>query len=123
MSGNSDESTTGSHARVEGAPARVGPGGRGRAGGHGQYDYRYTRLIKTAVSIPDSVFQAADGLAQRLGVSRSELYARAVSRYVVDHRDDGVTEMLDRVYGRAEASQVDPALYALQAASLGDDRW
>ena len=34
--------------------------------------------MKTAISIPDEVFRSAERLAQRLGVSRSELYAKAV---------------------------------------------
>ena len=37
--------------------------------------------MKTAVSIPDTVFKSAERLAERLGVSRSELYARAVEAY------------------------------------------
>ena len=34
--------------------------------------------MKTAVSIPDHVFDAAERLAEKLGISRSELYQRAL---------------------------------------------
>lgn len=34
------------------------------------------RAMKTAISIPDPIFEAAEGFARRLGMSRSELYAR-----------------------------------------------
>jgi len=32
--------------------------------------------MKTAVSVPNDVFRAAERAAKRLGISRSELYAR-----------------------------------------------
>ena len=38
--------------------------------------------MKTAVSIPDPIFQAAEDLDKRLGLSRSELFARALKAYV-----------------------------------------
>jgi len=34
--------------------------------------------VKTAISIPDRVFRSAEQLAARLGVSRSELYSKAL---------------------------------------------
>ena len=55
--------------------------------------------MKTAISIPDDVFASADQLAQRLGVSRSELYARAVAEFVAKHEHQTLTERLNAVYG------------------------
>ncbi len=52
--------------------------------------------MKTAVSIPDDVFEEAEALAQRAKRSRSELYARALSEYVARHAPDRVTEAMDR---------------------------
>src|SRR5689334_20092234 len=46
-----------------------------------RYDHSYTAHMKTAISIPDRVFTQADRLAKRLGLTRSELYARAVERF------------------------------------------
>lgn len=45
-----------------------------------------------------------------------------MSRFITEHRDDGVTEALDAVYD-GQGSGVDPVLSALQAASVGDDGW
>jgi metal-responsive CopG/Arc/MetJ family transcriptional regulator len=56
--------------------------------------------VKTAISLPDELFDAADDLARRLGVSRSALIARALERFLAERRGDAVTEALDRVYGR-----------------------
>jgi metal-responsive CopG/Arc/MetJ family transcriptional regulator len=78
--------------------------------------------MKTAISLPDPLFEAADRLAQRLGISRSELYAAALGEYLRSHRDEGVTEALNRVY-QEEDSSLDPVLEAVQAASLSRDEW
>jgi metal-responsive CopG/Arc/MetJ family transcriptional regulator len=78
--------------------------------------------MKTAVSLPDPLFAAADELARRLQVSRSELYARAIERYVKAHRQDRVTQALNRVYA-SEDSALDPALARLQARSLPHEKW
>lgn len=53
--------------------------------------------MKTAISIPDDIFEQADALARKLNKSRSELYARAVREYVARHSDDSVTAALDAV--------------------------
>lgn len=87
-----------------------------------EYDLGYTRCMKTAVSIPNPVFEAAEELARRLGVSRSELYARALADFLEKRLDRRVTERLDEVYAREE-SRLDPALARLQAASLPRDEW
>jgi len=78
--------------------------------------------MKTAVSLPDPIFQAAEQLAQRLGVSRSELYAKAISVYLEACHGQDITERLNQIYAE-EASQLDPAVQALQSASLPKDRW
>ena len=77
--------------------------------------------MKTAVSLPDGVFDAAERAARRLGISRSELYARAVAAYVEALRRQDVTERLNAVYAD-EPSGVDPVLAAMQARSLRRNR-
>ena len=37
--------------------------------------------MKTAISLPDELFAAAEKLAERLGVSRSQLYATALAEH------------------------------------------
>ena len=78
--------------------------------------------MKTAISIPDSVFQAAEGLAHRLGISRSELYAKAVAEYMEVHKYHNVTEKLNEIYGE-ESSAVDEELYTMQAKSIPPEEW
>jgi predicted transcriptional regulator len=52
--------------------------------------------MKTAVSIPDDVFEDAERLASRLQTSRSKLYARALAEFVARHDDDRVTALMDQ---------------------------
>ncbi len=78
--------------------------------------------MKTAISVPDSLFDAAEEVAERLGVSRSQLYATALAEYVAQHRDDEVTAALNRVYAE-ESSEVDPVLSAMQFVSLPKEDW
>jgi len=85
-----------------------------------RYDLSYTRAMKTAISVPDDVFEAAEDLAKKLGVTRSRLYSRAVAEYVAQRRDDRVTERLDEVYGEVEA-RLDPVLERLQLSSLSEE--
>lgn len=56
----------------------------------------YTVGMKTAVSIPDDIFEQAEALAHRAKRSRSDLYARALSEYVARHAPDRVTEAMNR---------------------------
>jgi metal-responsive CopG/Arc/MetJ family transcriptional regulator len=78
--------------------------------------------MKTAISLPDEVFEAAEELAGELGVSRSQLYAQAVAAYVAEHRAETVTERLNELSG-VVAARRDPALEALQASSVAEDPW
>jgi len=78
--------------------------------------------MKTAISIPDHIFEEAEKLAQRLGMSRSELYATAVSEYLREYRGEKVTEKLNEVY-QQESSKLDPVSHTLQFASLQKDEW
>lgn len=78
--------------------------------------------MKIAISLPDPLFEAAERLAERLGVSRSELFQQAMERMVEAHRDDQITAALDRVHAD-EASALDEALERMQFASLPREDW
>ncbi len=53
--------------------------------------------MKTAISIPDPIFERGDKLARRLSKTRSQLYAEAVDEYVTRHDPDTVTARLNAV--------------------------
>lgn len=87
-----------------------------------RYNLSYTRPMKTAISIPDEIFEAAELTAKRLGMSRSELFSKAVARFVESLNATRVTERLDAVY-EGEDARVDPVLEALQRGSVADEGW
>ncbi len=82
--------------------------------------------MKTAISIRDEVFEAGERTAKRLGISRSELYTKAVGEFVARHAGDQLTERLNAVYGQDPSiSALDKRLEALQFLSLpaDEDGW
>lgn len=80
--------------------------------------------MKTAISIPDHVFQSAEKLAARLQVSRSELYARALAVLIEKYREDVITTQLNTVYGaEGESSVLERDVAALQSRSLRREKW
>ncbi|MDR3416722.1 MAG: hypothetical protein P4L83_11100 [Nevskia sp.] len=51
--------------------------------------------MKTAVSIPDEIFENAERLARRMRKSRSEVYSRALAEYVSRHSPDETTAAMN----------------------------
>jgi len=78
--------------------------------------------MKTEISIPDRLFETAERLAKRLGMSRSELYSKAVATYVDANRSQGVRERLNALY-ESEPSQLDEDLEKMQFESLPEEKW
>jgi metal-responsive CopG/Arc/MetJ family transcriptional regulator len=78
--------------------------------------------MKTAISLPDDLFRSGDALARRLGVSRSELYARALAEFLAKHKADQITQRLNAVYATVD-SRLDPAVAEAQARVLPRETW
>jgi predicted transcriptional regulator len=64
--------------------------------------------MKTAVSLPDDLYEQAEQLADRLGRSRSQIYRDALAEYLARHQPKTVTAALDE---------------AVATAGNGADRW
>jgi metal-responsive CopG/Arc/MetJ family transcriptional regulator len=78
--------------------------------------------MKTAVSLPDDLFRMAEVTARRLRVSRSELYAKAISEFLKGQQGNSITERLNELYSQRTA-KVDPGLQRAQLKSLDKDAW
>ena len=78
--------------------------------------------MKTAISIPDNVYNAAEMVAKKLNISRSELYTKAVKDYVNKHEKSHITEALNSIYVE-EDSSLDTAFLNFQKISVGDESW
>jgi metal-responsive CopG/Arc/MetJ family transcriptional regulator len=70
--------------------------------------------MKTAISLPDEVFEQAERAAKRLKVSRSELYGRALSEYLARHTDSEVTAAINAAI--SEAGQPDDRVISAHGA-------
>jgi metal-responsive CopG/Arc/MetJ family transcriptional regulator len=78
--------------------------------------------MKTAVSLPDDLFQRAEVAARHLRVSRSKLYAKAIAEFLKQQNGNAITERLNDVYSRHPA-KVDAGLHRAQLKSLAKDSW
>jgi predicted transcriptional regulator len=58
--------------------------------------YGHTFGMKTAVSIPDEVFEGAERLARRTKKSRSRLFSDALQEYLARHTPEEVTEAMNK---------------------------
>lgn len=78
--------------------------------------------MKTAISLTDELFIAADRAARRLGLSRSELFRRALRSFLQKHDDCLVTKELNEVHGQGD-EELEPSLAEIQARSIPADEW
>lgn len=54
--------------------------------------------VKTAISIPEPLFNRAEAVAHSLQISRSQLIARAVDEFVKRYESRALLESLNRAY-------------------------
>ena len=78
--------------------------------------------MKIAISVPDDIFEAGEHLAKQLGLSRSQLYADALSAYLSERGAAAVTAKLNAVYTK-ESSKLDTAFARAQLSRLADEAW
>ena len=79
--------------------------------------------MKTAISLPDELFHAAERHREQQGKSRSQLYAEALSEYLVRHAPDHVTEAMDRALGELNQPAPEPFVTAAARRTLERSEW
>lgn len=52
-------------------------------------------IVKTAISIQESLFERADALAEQLHLSRSQLFSRALDEFLKKHETRRLREAID----------------------------
>lgn len=62
--------------------------------------------MKTAISLPDDTYRRADRAAKRLGLSRSEFFARAAENWLAALEEDATTEAINRAIAGTQTDQV-----------------
>ncbi len=78
--------------------------------------------MKTAVSIPDDIFERAEQLPARKRMSRSALYALALSEYVARHAPSDITEAMNSVCDQV-GERKDPFVAAAARRILENAEW
>jgi metal-responsive CopG/Arc/MetJ family transcriptional regulator len=78
--------------------------------------------MKTAISIPDPIFDAAEKMAKQLAMSRSELYTKAITEFVAAYSADTIAARINAVM-ETESNELDPVLQEMQRRSLGNSPW
>ena len=61
--------------------------------------------MKTAVSIPDVLFDKAERTAKKLGIPRNKLFAKALEEFISNHQKENITEKLNKVYSLEDDSK------------------
>jgi antitoxin MazE6 len=74
--------------------------------------------VKTAISVPDETFERVERAAAKLGVSRSEFFARAAERWLATLEDEQTTDAINRAIA---GLPVDSAFTTAAAAALASD--
>lgn len=85
-------------------------------------DLGYTLGMKTAVSIPDDVFERAERLAARTKRSRSRIFSDALREYLARHSSDEITSAIDRACSEIGSLQ-DPFTSAAAQKILDKSEW
>ena len=79
--------------------------------------------MKTAISLPDDLFRAAELHAKRVRKSRSQLYAEALHEFLTRHAPDEVTEAMDRVVGQLSKSGPEPFVTRAARKTFESTEW
>lgn len=86
----------------------------------------YTRVVKTAISVPDETFERATKRSGDLGMSRSEFFSRAAERYLDELDAQSLTKQLNATLDLIDDTGDDAALAVAagrRALEALDDLW
>lgn len=80
--------------------------------------------MKTAISVPQDIFELSEKLAKKLKISRSAVFALGVKRLSEDEAidEDEIVARINAVCATTDTS-LDPAVKRLQARTLQRDEW
>lgn len=78
--------------------------------------------MKTAISLPDQLFEVADSLASQMKVSRSQFYATALEKYIAEIERCSVTEKINKFIDE-HGQEKDDVMDALMIAQMRKTEW
>lgn len=87
-----------------------------------KYYFGYTFVMKTAISVPNDVFELSEKLAKQLKVSRSKIFAMGVKKLAEEYDEEEITKQLNEFYEKQPA-ELDPVIVKMALMSLPKDEW
>ena len=78
--------------------------------------------MKTAISVPNDVFELSERLAKKLKVSRSQVFAMGVKKLAEDHDEEDLIANINKVCEKVDTS-ADPVLFKMAILSLPKEEW
>ena len=80
--------------------------------------------MKTAISLPDTLFEKAKKTAHYMGIKRSRLFVIALEDYIARHNGEMITKKLNEVYENINqdefTSDLDVGLESLRNLTKND---
>ena len=78
--------------------------------------------MKTAISVPDDIFQLSERLAKKLKISRSAVFAMGVRRLGEELSEENIIARINAVCEKIDTS-LDPGLRAYQSRRFRKSEW
>lgn len=78
--------------------------------------------MKTAISVPEDVFELSNSLAKKLKVSRSKIFAMGVKKLAEEYDEEEVIASINKVCEKVDTS-VDPVLFKMAMLTLPAEEW
>lgn len=78
--------------------------------------------MKTAISVPNDVFELSEKLAKKLKVSRSQIFAMGIKKLGEEYDEDDITARINKVCEEIDTS-INPFWKELQSRTLPKDKW
>jgi metal-responsive CopG/Arc/MetJ family transcriptional regulator len=66
--------------------------------------------MKTAISLPNALYDKAEETASYMGIPRSKLFAMALEEFVSNHNGKMITEKINEVYEKIDQAEFEPYL-------------
>jgi metal-responsive CopG/Arc/MetJ family transcriptional regulator len=64
--------------------------------------------MKTAISLPNTLYEKAEETASYMGIPRSKLFAMALEEFVSNHNGKMITENINEVYEKNDQTEYEP---------------
>ena len=62
--------------------------------------------MKTAISLPDTLYDDAEKTAKSMGIPRSQLFAKALEEFIYHHRKESITEKYNEIYSKINSKDI-----------------